>query len=106
MKQKIVQLPVGGVAGAFFTANTQTAEQQLVPVAGPTSVMIWVESGTATYTIVFEGSHDGANWIELHAGLSAPAGFEVNSPWPYIRARTTAWSGTGEIGASICHLFE
>ena len=62
-------------------------------------------SGVRSATVVIEGSNDGTNWIQL-ASLAptdtAPAGGTITVPYGFIRARTTAISGTAaEVAAFL-----
>lgn len=105
MKQKIEHFDVGGVAGTNFTGQPQTATRQLVPVAGPFTISVSVVTAPTSWTMLIEGSHDGVYW-QLLGTLTAAAGLDGPGPWPYIRCRTTAWAGVGEVQATICHVYD
>lgn len=59
-------------------------------------------TGAVTATVVIDCSNDGVNacatalgTISLSGTTSASDGFTTDAPWKFIRARTTAISGTG-----------
>jgi hypothetical protein len=61
-----------------------------------------VGTGAVTATVVIEGSNDNTYWVSTVLGTitlsgttSSTDGFTTSAPWKYVRARTTAISGTG-----------
>lgn len=60
--------------------------------------------GAVGATVVIDASNDGVNWtstvmgtITLSGTTVTSDGFTSDAPWKFVRARTTAISGTGAL---------
>lgn len=64
-------------------------------------------TGAVSATFIFECSNDGVHWnatpmatVTISGTNTAADGFTTIAPWPYVRVRLTAISGTGAFASA------
>lgn len=93
-----------GDVQAIVTGVTATGTGSWVEKVAALATLqaVVVGTGAVSATVVIDCSNDGVNacstplgTISISGTTSASDGFTTNAPWRFIRARTTAISGTG-----------
>ena len=84
--------PVYSHNGATGTSAGSAIDISGTGVAGYPPVMIVTFTGTATYTI--QGSHDGTNWVDFSASLTAAAAKDLVPGVRFWRTNVSANSAT------------
>jgi hypothetical protein len=94
----------GKISGYVGLGNTTGAAKYKDSPWGTFQAVLTTTAGSGTATVNIYGSNDGVNWcatplgtITLSGVTGTSDGFTTVAPWKYVRAVSSAITGTGAL---------